>query len=165
MNNVTFEKLSQIIFSELKPKLESNQGVSNFAKERAKFEGWFKVELCDSLAKYFQDVAPEKGRVDITFENWGIELKTINTNYRYPNVKKKTRPITMNTQGIINDIEKLQKMDFTHKAVLFIAFPTTHEKREWQIQLEGISKEVKDIKHSSFRFKDDIPGLIYFGLI
>ncbi len=65
-----FEKLAELIFSEIKPKLENNQGLSIFAKERAKFEGWLKVELCDSLFKYFKDVTPEKDRVDVTFENW-----------------------------------------------------------------------------------------------
>ena len=94
-----FEDLTNLIFSEIKPKLGNNQGLSLFAKERAKFEGWLKVELCDSLSKYFGDVAPERNRIDITFGNWAIELKTINTNIRYENVKNKTRPITKNTRG------------------------------------------------------------------
>ncbi len=82
-----FDEISEIIFGQLTPKLESNQGVSIFAKERAKFEGWLKVELCDSLLKYYQ-VVPENNRVDITFNGWAIELKTVNTNIRYENVKK-----------------------------------------------------------------------------
>ncbi len=45
-----FEDLSNLIFSEIKPKLEKNQELSIFAKERAKFEGWLKVELYDSLS-------------------------------------------------------------------------------------------------------------------
>ena len=72
-----FEDLSNLIFNEIKPKLENNQGLSIFAKERAKFEGWLKVELCNSLSKYFKDVTPEKNRIDVTFENWAIELKTV----------------------------------------------------------------------------------------
>jgi hypothetical protein len=41
---VKFEKLGELIFAEMKPKLENNQGLLTFAKERAKFEGWLKVE-------------------------------------------------------------------------------------------------------------------------
>ena len=39
-----FEKLGELIFDGMKPRLENNQGLSTFAKERAKFEGWLKVE-------------------------------------------------------------------------------------------------------------------------
>ena len=77
-----FQKLRKLLFDEMKPKLENNQGLSIFAKERAKFEGWLKVELCDSLSKYFTDVAPERNRIDVTFDDWAIQLKTVNTNIR-----------------------------------------------------------------------------------
>jgi hypothetical protein len=40
-----FEELSRFIFADLKPRLERNEGLSLFAQERAKFEGWLKVEL------------------------------------------------------------------------------------------------------------------------
>jgi len=86
-----FEKFAKLIFDEMKPKLESSQGLSIFAKERAKFEGWLKVELCDSLSKYYKDIVPERNRTDLTFEDWAIELKTVNTNIRYENVKNKHR--------------------------------------------------------------------------
>lgn len=76
-----FEKLSELIFDEITPKLENNQGVSIFAKERAKFEGWLKVGLCDSLSRHSPDITPERNRIDITFNGWAIELKTVNTNY------------------------------------------------------------------------------------
>jgi hypothetical protein len=109
MMKITFEKLAKIIFEKIIPKLENNIGVSIFAKERAKFEGWLKVELCESLSKHFPTVTPEKDRIDITFDDRAIELKTVNTSYQYENVKKKTRPITKNIQGVIADIEKLKK--------------------------------------------------------
>jgi len=54
-----FDNLAKIIFSGIIPKLERNDGLAIFAKERAKFEGWLKVELCDSLSKYFQEIIPE----------------------------------------------------------------------------------------------------------
>ena len=160
-----FEDLANLIFNEIKPKLENNQGLSIFAKERAKFEGWLKVELCNSLSKYFKDVAPERNRIDVTFENWAIELKTVNTNIRYKNVKNKHRPITKNTQGVINDIKKLKSIDYTNKAILFVVFPIIHSNKNWQVQLQRISKLLREIKHVNFNFKDEIPGVVYFGSI
>ena len=160
-----FKDMANLIFNEIKPKLENNQGLSIFAKERAKFEGWLKVELCNSLSKYFKDVAPERNRIDVTFENWVIELKTVNTNIRYENVKNKHRPITKNTQGVINDINKLKSIDYTNKAILFVVFPIIHSNKNWQVQLQRISKLLREIKHVNFNFKDEIPGVVYFGSI
>jgi len=165
MTIMEFENLTKLIFGELKPKLENNQGLSIFAKERAKFEGWLKVELCDSLSKYFKDIVPEGNRIDVTFENWAIELKTVNTNIQYENVKNKTRPITKNTQGVIDDIEKLKSTDYINKAILFVVFPITHDNENWRIQLQRISTLLREIKHVNFNFKDEIPGVIYFGSI
>ena len=161
----TFEELTKTIFEKITPKLEKNKGLKIFAKERAKFEGWLKVELCASLSKDFQTVAPEKDSIDITFDNWAIELKTVNTNYRYDNVENKTRPITRNVQGVIDDIEKLKSRDCTNKATLFIVFPVTEDNEEWKKHLGKITELLKDIKYKEFRFKNDIPGVIYFGLI
>lgn len=160
-----FKELGKLIISEVKPKLENSLGLYIFAKERAKFEGWLKVELCDSLAKYFTNVAPEKNRIDVTFENWAIELKTINTNIRYEGVENKTRPITKNIQGVIDDIGKLKSASYTKKAILFIAFPIEHDNEYWQRQLRRISTLLREIKHSDFRFSNKIPGVIYFGLL
>lgn len=160
-----FDELSNLIFDELCPKLENNDGLSIFARERAKFEGWLKVELCESLFKHFEDVAPEKNRIDISFDSWGIELKTVNTNYRYNNVEKKTRPITKNVQGVIDDIEKLKSMTYSNRAVLFVVFPVTNNKSEWQEHLQKISTILKRIKFREFKFKNEIPGVVYFGTI
>ena len=161
----SFEKLAEIIFKEMVPKLENNNGLAIFAKERAKFEGWFKVELCESMSKFFPTITPEKDRIDITFNNWAIELKTVNTNYRYRKVKNKIRPITKNVQGIINDIKKLKSTNYECKAVLFVVFPVTHNNKNWKKQLEKISKLLKDVKYREFKFKNGVPGVIYFGSI
>lgn len=160
-----FAELSKLIFSEIKPKLESNLGLSIFARERAKFEGWMKVELCESLSKYFKDVVPEKHRIDITFEDWAIELKTVNTNIRYENVENKHRPISKNTKGVVDDIGKLRLVDYTNKAVLFVAFPIIHDNKHWQIQLQRISSLLAVIRHVEFSFNNGIHGVIYFGHI
>ena len=166
---MTFEKLAEIVLKEITPKLENNIGVAIFAKERAKFEGWFKVELCESLSKHFptSTIIPEKDRIDITFDDWAIELKTVNTNYRYryKNVENKHRPITKNIQGVIKDIEKLGSTDYINKAVLFVVFPVTHNHKSWQTHLEKISESLKYVKHREFEFKNKVPGVIYFGSI
>ncbi|MDH5494379.1 MAG: hypothetical protein OEY24_01580, partial [Candidatus Bathyarchaeota archaeon] len=120
--------------------------------------------LCDSLSKHFKDVIPEQNRIDITFENWAIELKTINTNIRFPNVKNKHRPITRNTQGVVKDIEKLRTTEYTNKSTLFIVFPVRHRNKDWQVQLRRITNKLVKIEHLEFNFKDKIPGTIYFGL-
>ncbi len=160
-----FERVAELIINQLRLKLENSQSLSIFARERAKFEGWLKVELCDILSKFFKDVTPERDRIDITFENWAIELKTVNTNIRYENVKNKTRPITKNIQGIINDIEKLKSTNYKNKAVLFIAFPAEHNHKHWQIHFEKIVVKLRKIRYLQFYFKEKIPGVIYFGLI
>ena len=160
-----FEKLAELMFKETKLKLERKEALSIFAKHRAKFEGWLKVELCDILSKHFKNVVPERGRIDVTFENWAIELKTVNTNYRYPNVEKKTRPITMNVDEVKKDIESLKRSKYTSKAVFFVVFPAKHEKKEWQHHIQKISKELKEILHKEFEFKNGVPGILYFGLI
>jgi len=160
-----FEELSKLIFEELKPKLENHQGLSIFARERAKFEGWLKVELCYSLSKHFTNVCPEKDRTDIVFGDWAIELKTVNTNVRYDGVKNKNRPITKNTQGVVDDIEKLRRTGFTYKAVLFVTFPITHDNEYWQTQLKRIRSQLSAINHVEFDFKDKIPGVLYLRLI
>ncbi len=165
MMTIGFTELGELIFAELKPKLENSVGLSIFAKERAKFEGWLKVELCDSLSKHFADVTPEKDRIDITFEDWAIELKTINTNVRYANVKNKRRPITKNTQGVVDDIEKLRHTKYKNKSVCFAVFPILHNDRNWRIQLERINCQLKRLEHAEFSFKNKIPGVLYHGLV
>ncbi len=162
---MNFDRLSKIIFDELKPKLQNHKGLSIFAKERAKFEGWLKVEMCDSLMKKFKDVLPEKNRIDITFQDWAIELKTINTNYE--GAAKRHRPITRNTNGVVEDIKKLRSFkNIKNKGVLFITFPVKHNNQNWQIQLNRINKNLSKIKFCPFNFKNNnAPGVIYFGVV
>ena len=61
-------ELEKIIVSGLKPKLESNKGLSIFARERSKFEGWLKVELIESFTKHFDEkiIYPEKSIKELT---------------------------------------------------------------------------------------------------
>jgi len=159
------EKLIKIIFTELKNRLESSKGLSVFAHERAKFEGWLKVELCDVLSAYVSSIIPEKLRVDVTFDDWLIELKTVNTNVRYSNVKNKHRPITKNIQGVIDDVLKLKKIGHCNKAIVFVAFPIEHDNDYWEKQLVRIRKHLRELKYVQFEFKGNIPGVLYFGTV
>ena len=165
-----YEELCEIIFPEIKRRLSSSQGLAICARHRSKFEAWLKVELCGILAEHnYESTAPETDRIDINFEDWKIELKTINTNYRFENVIDKTCPITKNINGIIHDIEKLKKnkkLSKARKAVVFIVFPVKHETPNWRnIHLPKISKELKKIEYREFVFKNKIPGVIYIGLV
>ncbi|NQS90633.1 hypothetical protein HQ584_12690 [Patescibacteria group bacterium] len=160
-----FEKLGDLLLDEIITKLEGNQGLSIFAKTRAKFEGWLKVECCGILSNHFSYVAPEKDWFDIVFDNWAIELKTVNTNYRYEKAENKIRPITKNVQGVIDDIEKLKSSRHINKAALFVVFPVTHDHEKWQKHLQKIYVMVREIKFKEFKFKGGLPGVIYFVLI
>jgi len=154
-----------LVFQGLKPKLEEHSGLAIFARERSKFEGWLKVELCDVLVRHFEGVLPEVDWVDVTLPDLAIELKTVNTNYRMPGVVNKIRPITKNTDGVVKDIEKLRMSKFANNAVLFVAFPVDHTNPNWQGQLSRISKNLRELRHEAFQFKGGIPGVIYFGRV
>lgn len=90
------------------------------SKHRAKFEHWLKFELAAALARKDgiscvqpEKPYPKKGRSDVAFETKAggccVELKTGNTNWRVEGVVSKTRPITENISGIIDDITKLRR--------------------------------------------------------
>ena len=157
--------LSDAVLNQLKNTIETHEGLSVFAKERAKFEGWLKVELCRILASSKQNVTPEKLRVDIVAQKWAIELKTVNTNLRYPNVINKHRPITKNVEGVIKDIKKLKNISIENKAVVFVVFPAKHNNSFWQTQLSRISGMFPGLQHADFSFKNGIPGIIYLGIL
>jgi len=162
-----FEQLSEIIFSELISKLKSNDGLSIMARERAKFEGWLKVELCEILSHhfYYNEIIPEKGWIDISIKDWLIELKTVNTNYRFDGVVLKHRPITKNIKEVISDIENLRKLEYPNKMVIFISFPCEHSNYKWQILLKRISNDITKLNHREFKFKNGLNGIVYIGLV
>lgn len=168
--SMDFEQLCGLMFEHLVPRLENSPALRIFAAERAKFEGWLKVELCNVLVEQsVRNLVPEKDRIDVTFDGWAIKLKTVNTSYRYPNVANKTCPITMNIQGVIDDIEQLQRTSLptsTHKAILFVVFPVMHDKPEWQNHLHRIVTCVgASIRHREFTFQNGVPGVMYCGLL
>lgn len=162
---MTGQELFNLIVTEFVPKMEKHDGLSVFARERAKFEGWFKVELLDTLYSHFADVTPEKGRVDICFEDWAIELKTVNTNIRYSGVKIKTRPITKNTAGVVADVDKLRMIQVDNRAVVFVVFPIQAENEDWAVQQSRIEERLQKLFVHQFSFANDIPGILCLGVV
>jgi hypothetical protein len=162
---MNLSELYSTINGDLISQITSHEGLSVFASEKAKFEGWLKVELINILKKKNQRPIPETNWVDIVFDNIAIELKTINTNYKFDNVNPKTKPITDNTGGIIQDIEKLKRKDALIGFVVFVVFPCQHENKFWQKQFQLIEGKLKELVYQKFTFANGIPGVIYYGKI
>jgi len=162
---ISFEELHDVLVPNIIERIENHQGLANFATIRAKFEGWLKVECCDVLSLEYEGVLPEQNRIDISFKDWVIELKTINTNYRHVNVKNMIRPITKNIEGIIDDINKLKKISTKNGGVLFTVFPVSADNQQWLYHSRKITQKLDTYKITDFHFKNGIPGLLYFGKV
>ena len=164
---MTTKELLKLTADDLIKRIKSNVGLNQFIIERAKFEGWLKVELIDILLKKHLLALPEIDRIDITFKNTAIELKTINTNYRFSKVKNKNRPITKNINGILKDIKKLKNKRFKDKFVIFIVFPLelNINIKKWEPHINKINKELSELTYKEFRFNNNIPALLYYGKI
>lgn len=165
MEPINLDQFIQLILPALKQRLEGHEGLPVFAQQRAKFEGWLKVELCGILLKHFPDTLPEKARTDLTAGAWAIELKTFSTNYRHKGVVNKFRPITDNVAGVLKDIEKLRKISVKNKLVIFIVFPLNESNEIWLTHLNKIKVRLKEIRSYPFCFANNVPGVIYFGLV
>ena len=159
------DQLFDVIVKEFIPKIECHEGLSIFAKERSKFEGWVKVELVDTLRKHFSDVRPEKNTIDICFKDWALELKTVNTNYRFPGVQNKHRPITKNVESVIEDIQNLAKVKLINKGVVYIVFPVQADDENWMIHQQKIDKHLSKLNYHQFHFEKKIPAVLYFGVV
>lgn len=150
------------------PLLESHEGLQAFAKERAKFEGWFKVEVCKLIMLNDREVIPEHNRIDVTFDDWALELKTINTSYKYGSAKKKQRPITRNISGVLADAQNLsvKAKKFSNRAVLFVVFPLKHSNEKWRSKhYTRLVAGLKNIRRCEFKFLNELPGVLYFAKI
>jgi len=163
---MTFEELWNILDQEVPNKINQHNGLNFFIKNRAKFEGWFKVELCDILSKYTNNITPEKDRIDIVFDDWALELKTSNTNYRYKGVENKTRPVTKNVTSIIKDIVDLRNnKNYKNKAVVFIIFPLSKITKNWDRHISKIEHELQELKEKEFSFESGTHAILYCGLV
>jgi len=166
-----FDELISIFEEHLKSSIQTKRGLTVFVKKRARFEGWLKVEVCDALTKCGVKVVPEKNNIDITLDNWLIELKTVVTNYLPDRVPfNSSRNITNEIDSIIGDIKDLQgESKSFKKAILFIVYPISSRNLDlWNHRhLKRISKYIhKDqFFYVRFQFINDIPGMLYFGNI
>lgn len=108
-------------------------------KQRAKFEGWLKIELATALANddRFMNVRLEETyqrskKADLSFSRAGkrffMELKTCNTNWRMEEVEERTRPITMNITSVINDIRSLKKLSHPNLGLMVMVLFPVHKK-------------------------------------
>jgi len=158
-----FDTLWKVLQTALPLRIRNKKALGVFASNRAKFEGWLKVEVIDILLERGVAV-PEKERIDIVFEDCAIELKTVNTNYKVKEVLDKTKPVTKNIREILKDINKLKNSAFRLKTVLFVVFPLDKEVK-WKKHIAKIEDVVEKIESVDFVFYNNIPGKIYFGKI
>jgi len=132
--------------------LEAHSEVLAIAlRQRAKFEGWLKLELAATAAQHgYTSVELEtplptnRGeRADIGFhqgaEKYVVELKTPNSNWRFEGIENRTRPITKNIKSIIDDVEKLRKVK--NSIVAFTLFPIKPGDLRWREYVTRISDE------------------------
>lgn len=162
---MTTLELYNLTADALAKKIQTSIGLTRFAYRRAKFEGWLKVEIIDILARKGYDALPEIDRIDVSFDNVAIELKTVNTNFRCQDVINLKKPITKNINGVVKDIESLRNKNYLFKFVVFIVFPIIHEDNNWQIHLNRIKGNLKDHLHKKFYFNNNIQGVIYYGQV
>ena len=157
MDENQFKQTLETILDDLKTKLENSKGIAVFVKERAKFEGWLKVEIVDILYNKInpKKIIPEKYRVDIIFDDSALELKTVNTNYRQEGIENKSKNITLNVKQLEDDINKLRNLhreDIKNKAILFVVFPLPEKNIEdfKTDHLKRLSVEEQDIMCKQF---------------
>ena len=138
----------------IKTVLEAHPQVLKIAlSQRAKFEGWLKMELAAiaetggaiglQLEAPISD-AKNASRADMAFTlddtRYVVELKTPNTNWRLSGVQSKTRPVTKNIQSIVEDAEKLRNCKDIG-LVAFTLFPIPFGDRRWEEYVERISSK------------------------
>lgn len=133
------------------PNLLADPALEIPLRQRAKFEGWLKIELAAALEAQGGQVRLEQGyvvgnrtyRADLAVSRTGwdkeilVMLKTVNTNFRFEGVDQVTRPITMNISGVIADVRKLRELPSDKIGyVLFPVFPVAiaPETREAQLK-------------------------------
>jgi hypothetical protein len=128
-------------------------------QQRAKFEGWLKFELASAIAHHndikqiiLEDKYPTSGRSDMSFiykdTKWYVEMKTANTNWRAEGLQNITRPIKLNIDSIISDIQRLQQHSSTAKGlIIFLLFPIPT--RIWEKETERLNYHLQRIEEES----------------
>ncbi len=161
-------ELSKLASVGLKPVLESHAGLGVLASERARFEGWLKVEFCRVLTQHGILPETESSRYDVAFDKWAVELRTVITNLRHNQVRDVKLSTRKNVETLIKDIWKLtnpgRAVGYSHRAIMFVVFPLTPDEDSWQDNhLKQISSELIHLESMSFQFVGGIPGMLYLG--
>jgi hypothetical protein len=124
-------------------------------RQRAKFEGWLKIELAHALEDRGASVSLEAGvpgtryRADVRAtlpgpEEAYIMLKTVNTNFRFSGISSLTRPITKNIRGVIEDVSKLRaSASEAPRLVIFPVFPVAAGIPIRELQLKRYITRIK----------------------
>jgi hypothetical protein len=86
------------------------------------------------------------------------------TNYRFSEVDNLHRPITMNNKGVLDDVKKLQKLN-NKRGVIFVVFPLVSKNIEWENHIKKIRVQLSNLKNTEFKFRNNVPAIIYFGII
>ena len=166
-NRGAAEELARLVLRGLAERMSAHEGLEVFAAHRSKFEGWLKVELGAILRERFRSVVPERNRVDLVADDWAFEVKVVNTSYRHPRAVPKSRPITKNVRGVVEDAWKLRGLsDCKHKAVIFAALPMPGRSLEaWRAHLSKIRRELRELYSLSFKSRNSVPGAVYFSFV
>jgi hypothetical protein len=164
-----FRKLAQVLFDGMLPVLESHSGVKSFAMQREKFDGWLTVELCRVLVQFGTHPNLSDKVVDVTFGNWALDVRTVNTNIPHEGCTAKGRHIKKEMDELTKGIWKLtnpgKAISATHRAILLLAYPAVHEDERWQsAHFNQLRSELTAVEFRPFRFSGDIPGVLYLGL-
>lgn len=162
---MTLDQLVDTTADDLAKRISRSVALGVFSRQRAKFEGWLKVELIDILISKGFDARPEQGLIDVTFQNVAIELKTVNTNYRDNIAENMIRPITNNVDAVIQDINNLHGNPIENKFVIFVVFPS-NDGHQWGRHLQRINETLEeDCCAKSFEFQSGVSGTINYGRV
>jgi hypothetical protein len=168
----SFDSVVEKIWFGLEKKLTTNSVLPIFVKQRKKFEGWLKVEICELLQDEGYVVIPENNFIDVTTEDIGIELKTIPTNYAWPGIPHPhAKAVTNGINEVLTDAGKLRFEKYSLKMVNFIVYPlsrscTSKHYNLWtKDHLSRIERHVAELVEKPFKFQNGYPGIAYFGRV
>lgn len=139
-----YKKVCNEIVSILKDSSWNRPILDIHLPQRAKFERYLQSVLALRLKEKCKDTKIEyplgDKHVDIYANGTYIELKTPNTNYRLQGIEDKSRPITNNIEGVIEDIEKLRLLKEKGKegVVAFVLFPIDSDRDDYLQHVEKI---------------------------
>ncbi|NCQ35913.1 hypothetical protein GW813_12760 [bacterium] len=138
-----------------------------FAHRRAKFEGWLKVKIVDLVIAQGLEAYPEIDRIDVvSLPDWAIQLKTTNTNYRFGEAIRVTRPITENVREIMADVDKLKAhAKYPNRGVLFVVFPCKPAHAQWKAHFAKLTPLFSSTHSKEFVFQGGLPGVVYLGIL